>query len=95
MGGGFAQYVRAMPPIVQRGMIRIADGVTFEEATFIEPVNTCLKAIRKARIGQRRCCVRHWTGTDRPLAYVFGARRRRNRADQRSTEAARAGALDA
>lgn len=49
-GGGFAQYVRVMPHIVNRGMIPIPDDVTFEEATFVEPVNTCLKAVRKARI---------------------------------------------
>jgi L-iditol 2-dehydrogenase len=49
-GGGFAQYVRAMPWIVERGMILLPPKVTFEEATFVEPVNTCLKAIRKARV---------------------------------------------
>ncbi len=49
-GGGFAQYVRVMPWIVERGMVRIPDNISFEEATFIEPVNTCLKAIHKARI---------------------------------------------
>src|SRR5438876_9290917 len=49
-GGGFAQYVRVMPWIAERGVIRIPDHVQFEEATFVEPVNTCLKAIHKARI---------------------------------------------
>ena len=49
-GGGFAQFVRAMPWIAERGMVAIPDGVSFEEATFIEPVNTCLKAVRKARV---------------------------------------------
>jgi L-iditol 2-dehydrogenase len=49
-GGGFAQYVRVMPWIVRRGVVRIPDDVAFEEATFVEPVNTCLKAIHKARI---------------------------------------------
>src|SRR5579864_9756553 len=49
-GGGFAQYVRAMPWIVERGMIPLPASVTFEEATFVEPVNTCLKAVRKARV---------------------------------------------
>jgi len=49
-GGGFAQYVRVMPWIAEHGMVRIPDEVAFEEATFIEPVNTCLKAIHKARI---------------------------------------------
>ena len=51
-GGGFAEYVRAMPWIVERGMIALPPDVTFEEATFVEPVNTCLKAIRKARVGR-------------------------------------------
>lgn len=51
-GGGFAEYVRAMPWIVERGMIRLPDNVTFEEATFVEPVNTCLKAVRKARVSK-------------------------------------------
>jgi L-iditol 2-dehydrogenase len=49
-GGGFAQYVRAMPWIVERGMIPLPPDVSFEEATFVEPVNTCLKAVRKARV---------------------------------------------
>src|SRR6202167_2434505 len=49
-GGGFAEYVRAMPWIVERGMVEIPAGVSFEEATFIEPVNTCLKAVEKARV---------------------------------------------
>ena len=49
-GGGFAEYVRAMPWIVERGMMEIPAGVSFEEATFVEPVNTCLKAVEKARV---------------------------------------------
>ncbi|MGH9711874.1 MAG: alcohol dehydrogenase catalytic domain-containing protein [Candidatus Acidiferrales bacterium] len=49
-GGGFAEYVRAMPWIVERGMIALPADVTFEDATFVEPVNTCLKAVRKARV---------------------------------------------
>jgi L-iditol 2-dehydrogenase len=49
-GGGFAQYVRAMPRIVERGMIPLPPAVSFEDATFVEPVNTCVKALRKARV---------------------------------------------
>lgn len=49
-GGGFAQYVRAMPWIVERGMLAIPPEITFEEATFIEPVNTAAKAVWKARV---------------------------------------------
>src|SRR5882672_4158509 len=49
-GGGFAQFVRAMPWVAQRGMVAIPDGISFDEATFIEPVNTCIKAVEKARV---------------------------------------------
>ncbi len=51
-GGGFAEYVRAMPWIVEQGMVEIPPEVTFEEATFIEPLNTCIKAVEKARVAQ-------------------------------------------
>jgi L-iditol 2-dehydrogenase len=45
-GGGFSEYVRVMDWIVQRGgVVRIPDGVSYEQASFIEPVNTCLKGI--------------------------------------------------
>ncbi len=49
-GGGFAECVRIMPWIAQRGVVAIPAGVSFEEATFVEPVNTCLKAVEKARV---------------------------------------------
>ena len=49
-GGGFAQYVRVFDWIVERGVERIPDGVSFERATFVEPVNTCLKGLEKAAI---------------------------------------------
>jgi L-iditol 2-dehydrogenase len=44
-GGGFAQYVRVMDWIVDQGVERIPDGVSFERATLVEPLNTCLKAV--------------------------------------------------
>src|SRR5690349_11080135 len=46
-GGGFAEYVRVMDWIVQSGTVRIADGVSYEQACFVEPVNTCIKAIER------------------------------------------------
>jgi len=49
-GGGFAEYVRVMPWIAERGMVALPPGASFEEATFVEPVNTCLKAVEKARV---------------------------------------------
>ena len=44
-GGGFAEYIRVMDWIVRGGLVKIPDGIPFEQATFIEPVNTCYKAI--------------------------------------------------
>lgn len=44
-GGGFAEYVRVMDWIVQHGTVHIPDGVSFEQACFLEPVNTCLKGV--------------------------------------------------
>ena len=44
-GGGFAEYIRVMDWIVDRGLIRIPDDIPFEQAAWIEPVNTCYKAI--------------------------------------------------
>lgn len=49
-GGGFAEYIRVMDWIVRRGTVRIADGVSFEQACFVEPVNTCMKAIQTLRL---------------------------------------------
>jgi L-iditol 2-dehydrogenase len=46
-GGGFAEYVRVMDWIVRRGTILIPEGVSFEEACFVEPVNTCIKGIER------------------------------------------------
>jgi L-iditol 2-dehydrogenase len=45
-GGGFSEYVRVMDWIVRKGVIRIPDGVSYEQASFIEPINTCLKGIQ-------------------------------------------------
>ncbi len=44
-GGGFSQYVRIMDWIVRRGVEKIPNGVSFDRACFVEPVNTCLKGV--------------------------------------------------
>jgi len=36
--------------IVQRGVVPIPDGVSFEQAAFVEPVNTCMKGIETLRL---------------------------------------------
>jgi len=50
-GGGFAEYIRVMDWIVgdgvtPAGLIHVPDDIPFEQAAFIEPVNTCFKAIK-------------------------------------------------
>src|SRR6202142_1953992 len=49
-GGGFAEYVRAMDWIVEQGTVRIPDGISFEQACFVEPVNTCMKGIETLQL---------------------------------------------
>jgi L-iditol 2-dehydrogenase len=51
-GGGFAEYVRVMDWIVENGTVGIPDGISFEQATFVEPVNTCMKGIEALRLRQ-------------------------------------------
>jgi L-iditol 2-dehydrogenase len=50
-GGGFAEYIRVMDWIVgdgvtPAGLILVPDDIPFEQAAFIEPVNTCFKAVK-------------------------------------------------
>ena len=50
-GGGFAEYIRVSDWIVGKngktaGLIKVPDDIPFEQAAFIEPVNTCYKAVR-------------------------------------------------
>jgi L-iditol 2-dehydrogenase len=49
-GGGFAEYVRVMDWIVEHGTVPIPNGVSFEQACFVEPVNTCMKGIEALRL---------------------------------------------
>jgi L-iditol 2-dehydrogenase len=51
-GGGFAQYVRVMDWIVESGVETIPDNVSFDQACWVEPVNTCLKGISLLGIEQ-------------------------------------------
>ncbi len=50
-GGGFAEYVRVMDWIVRDGgVVRIPDDVPFDQAAFVEPVNTVLKGVKSLDI---------------------------------------------
>ena len=46
-GGGFAEYIRVMDWIASsRGVVPIPDDVPFEQAAFVEPLNTVLKGVK-------------------------------------------------
>ncbi|MGC9157775.1 MAG: zinc-dependent dehydrogenase [Terracidiphilus sp.] len=50
-GGGFAEYIRVMNWIVARGgVVPIPDGVPFEQAAFMEPVNTVLQGVKRLNL---------------------------------------------
>ncbi len=49
-GGGFAEYIRVMDWIVRRGLVKIDPEIPFEQAAFLEPVNTCYKAIQRLNL---------------------------------------------
>jgi L-iditol 2-dehydrogenase len=49
-GGGFAEYVRVMDWIVRRGLVKLPKDLPFEQAAFIEPLNTTYKGVRALRL---------------------------------------------
>ncbi len=74
-GGGFAEYVRVMEWIVRKGVIRIPEGVSFEQASFIEPVNTCMKGIETLRLKAGETVLVIGQG---PIGIMLAALARRN-----------------
>lgn len=48
--GGFAEYFKAPKLNLQLDTLKIPEALSFEEATLIEPVGCCLRAIRKCSI---------------------------------------------
>jgi L-iditol 2-dehydrogenase len=48
--GGLAEYFRVPAMNLQMDTLKIPSGLSFEEATFIEPVGCCVRAIRKCNI---------------------------------------------
>lgn len=67
-GGGFSQFVRVMDWIVERGVEKIPDGVSFERATLVEPLNTCLKAVTQCDPQPGECVVVMGQG---PIGLMF------------------------
>jgi L-iditol 2-dehydrogenase len=48
--GGFAEYFKVPASNLQIDTLKIPEGVSFDEATFIEPVGCCLRALKKCDI---------------------------------------------
>ncbi|HEY4902049.1 MAG TPA: zinc-dependent dehydrogenase [Candidatus Sulfotelmatobacter sp.] len=68
-GGGFAEYVRVMDWIVERGTVRIPEGISFEQACFVEPVNTCMKGIQALRLAPNETALVIGQG---PIGIILG-----------------------
>ncbi len=47
--GGFAEYVRLPAVNVERGTLRLPEGTSYEEGTFVEPLACVVRAMRVAR----------------------------------------------
>jgi L-iditol 2-dehydrogenase len=45
--GGFAQYVRILQSGIANGLYRIPDAMTYEEASFVEPLACVVRSVRK------------------------------------------------
>jgi len=48
--GGFAEYFKVPAPNLQVDTLKIPDDVSFEEATLIEPVACCVRALKKCNV---------------------------------------------
>jgi len=48
--GGFAEYVRVPPANVRHATFRIPDHLTDEEASFVEPLACCVRAVDRAGV---------------------------------------------
>lgn len=48
--GGLAEYIRLSPLHVERGVFRLPNGVSYEEATFVEPLACVLRGQRLANM---------------------------------------------
>jgi len=48
--GGFAEYFKVPAPNLQTDTLKIPDNLSFEEATLIEPVACCVRALKKCKV---------------------------------------------
>jgi L-iditol 2-dehydrogenase len=77
--GGLAEYLRLSAVHVERGVFRLPDAVSYEEATFIEPVACVLRGQRRANMQPGSSVLVIGSGVagllHMQLARVFGASR--------------------
>jgi L-iditol 2-dehydrogenase len=82
-GGGFSQYVRASDWIVERGIEKIPAGVSFDQACWVEPVNTCLKGVEMLALLPGDCVAVLGQG---PIGLIFSMLVKRKGATVLSTD---------
>ncbi|MEM2691792.1 MAG: alcohol dehydrogenase catalytic domain-containing protein, partial [Candidatus Bathyarchaeia archaeon] len=75
--GGFAEYFKVPAPNLQLDTLKIPESLSFEEATFIEPVGCCVRAIKKCGIRKDDTIAVIGAGTTgiihTALAKIYGA----------------------
>ena len=69
-GGGFAEYIRVSDWIVRQGVVKIPAQVSFEQASFIEPANTCLKGVKALHLQPGETVLVIGAG---PIGIILGA----------------------
>jgi L-iditol 2-dehydrogenase len=69
-GGGFAEFIRVSDWIVRKGVVKIPAQVSFEQASFIEPVNTCLKGVKNLNLQPGETVLVIGAG---PIGVILGA----------------------
>ncbi len=55
--GGFSEYLRVPAINVDRGVFRLPDGVSFEEASFAEPLACVLRGQQRANVQPGQCVI--------------------------------------
>ncbi len=48
--GGFAEYIRVPRLNVERDTLKLPEDISFEQATLIEPIGTCIRGIKRANV---------------------------------------------
>jgi len=70
--GGMAELVRIPAGNLARDTLKIPDGVSDEEASFIEPLATVVKAVRRSRVSRCQSLLVVWLGPAGQLAIRLG-----------------------